>query len=123
MLLPRFRSARASSAQVNSWDGKTAIVEHDGPCILIVRRTYYPGWFYRLDDAPPQPVLKVNSSMQGVPIPGAGTRRIVFEYRPTGLRRAAAVSLTAIAGALIVLLATCLQNLRSHVVPSVTLKA
>ena len=54
-------------------------------------------------------MLKVNSSMQGVPLAGAGTRRIVFQYRPTGLRRAATVSLTAIASALIVLCAAGLK--------------
>ena len=28
---------------LKSWDGRTAIVDHDGSCYLIVRRTYYPG--------------------------------------------------------------------------------
>ena len=111
---PSFPSETASSAQVNSWDGKTAIVEHDGPCILILRRTYYPGWFYRLDDAAPQRVLKVNSGMQGVPLEGAGTRRIAFQYRPTGLARSAAVSLTALASALVVLLAAGSNAVKSR---------
>src|SRR5262249_37184801 len=84
--------------------GKTAIVEHDGPCILIVRRTYFPGWSYTLDDAAPHPVLKVNSGMQGVALEGAGTRRIAFQYRPTGLTLSAAVSLFALASALAVLI-------------------
>jgi hypothetical protein len=114
---PSFPEVGASSARVNSWDGKTAIVEHDGPCILIVRRTYYPGWSYSLDDGPSRPVLKVNSSMQGVPLTGAGTRRIAFQYRPTGLRRAATVSLTALTSALIVLFAAGLNAARRRTGP------
>jgi hypothetical protein len=108
-----FPTASATSAQVKSWDGTTAIVEHDGPCILIVRRTFYPGWSYRLDDAPLQPVHKVNSSMQGVPLTGSGRRRIRFQYHPRGLRRGAAVSLGALASALFVLFAAGFETLRS----------
>jgi hypothetical protein len=120
---PSFPAVGASTGQVNSWDGKTAIVEHNGPCILILRRTYYPGWTYRVDDAPAQPVLKVNSSMQGVPLTGAGTRRIAFQYRPTGLGRAMAVSLTAVLIALIVLCAAGLKAFRVGHRPVETLGA
>ena len=100
-----FPAVSASSAQVKSWDGKTAVVEHDGPCILIVRRAYYPGWSYRVDDGPPERVKRVNCGMQGVPVLGAGTHLITFDYRPTGLRSAVAVSLAASAGAMLLLLA------------------
>ena len=102
---PGFSEISTGAAEVKSWDGQTAIVEHGGGCILIIRRTYYPGWTYRLDDAPPEPVLRVNCGMQAVPLYGSGIRRVVFEYRPTGLARAAAVSLAAIVAALLVLIA------------------
>jgi hypothetical protein len=101
---PSFPKGRTGSGRVKSWDGKTAIVEHEGPCVLIVRRTYFPGWTYALDDAAPQPVLKVNSGIQGVALEGGGTRRIVFQYCPTGLKVSAAVSLAALASAILVLI-------------------
>jgi hypothetical protein len=107
-----FPKSTNTSADVKSWDGKTAIVEHDGPCILILRRAYYPGWFYRLDDLPERPVLKVNCGLQAVPLLGSGIRRITFHYHPTGLPQAAAISLTALALALTVLLAARLRAFR-----------
>ena len=58
-----------------------------GPCYLILRRTYYPGWFYRLDDGPEQPVLKVNGGLQGAALTGTGLSQVTFQYRPTGLRQ------------------------------------
>jgi hypothetical protein len=94
------------SAHVKSWNGTTAVVEHDGPCILIVRRAYYPGWSYQVDNASKRPVLKVNFGLQGVPLLGSGTRRITFQYSPTGLPQATAISLTALASALIVVVVT-----------------
>jgi hypothetical protein len=107
---PSFPQSPARSANVKNWDGKTAIVEHDGPCILILRRAYYPGWSYRMDDAPRRPVLKVNCGLQAVPVLGSGTHRITFHYHPAGLPRAVAVSLAALATALIVLLAAGLRS-------------
>jgi len=38
--------APAQTAQVKAWEDRTLVVEHDGTCYLVVRRTYYPGWFY-----------------------------------------------------------------------------
>jgi len=109
---PGFTEVSTGVAEVKNWDGKTATVEHAGGCILIIRRTYYPGWTYRLDDAPPEPVLRVNCGMQAVPLSGSGTRRVVFEYRPTGLARAAAVSLFAIGAAIFVLIAAALGTVK-----------
>jgi hypothetical protein len=97
-----FPRSNHGSAHVKSWDGKTAIVVHDSPCILILRRTYYPGWSYRLDGAHARPVLKVNFGLQAVPLLGSGTRRIEIQYSPTGLPLAAAISLTALAAVIIV---------------------
>ena len=68
----RVAGSARSTARVQSWDGRTAIVEHDGSCILILRRTYYPGWSYRVDGGPEQPVLKVNGGLHGVPLTGPG---------------------------------------------------
>ena len=89
--------------RVLDWDGRTAVVEHDGSCILVMRRTYYPGWFYQIDDAPERPMLKVNAGLHGVALAGPGTSRVSVRYRPTGLTQAAIISLTAAAAALIVI--------------------
>jgi hypothetical protein len=101
------------AASVRSWDGKTAIVDHEGPCILILRRTHYPGWFYRVNGGPEQPVLKVDGGIQGVPIAGSGTTRVETHYRPTGLARAAMVTLGALAAAMLVLGAAGWRALRA----------
>jgi hypothetical protein len=93
----------ADAVAVPSWNGRTASVEHDGPCILILRRTFYPGWTYQVDGGPERPVLKVSGGLQGVPLLGSGARRVVVRYQPTGLAQAAVVSLVALASALFVL--------------------
>jgi hypothetical protein len=87
----------ANVARVLSWDGKTAIVEHDGACILIMRRTYYPGWVYQVEGAAEKPVFKVDGGLQGAVLAGKGTSRVTVRYRPNGLARAAIVSLGALA--------------------------
>jgi hypothetical protein len=93
----------AQAAQVQDWNNRTAIVEHDGTCYLVLRRTYYPGWFYQVNSGPERPVLKVNGGLR-VPLSGAGTSRVTFGYRPPGLRLAAAISLGSAATALVVLM-------------------
>jgi len=96
--------APAQTAQVKAWDDRTLVVEHDGTCYLVVRRTYYPGWFYQINGGPERPVLKVNGGLQCVPLTGAGTSRITFGYRPPGQRVGAAISLGSTAAALVVLI-------------------
>ena len=66
----------ARMVDLKNWDGRSAIVDHDGSCYLIIRRTYYPGWTCRVNDGPEQPVLKVNGGLQGVPLTGTGTSRV-----------------------------------------------
>jgi hypothetical protein len=102
----------ATAARVRSWDGRTAIVEHDGACILILRRTHYPGWVYSVDGGPEQPVLKVDGGLQGVPLAGAGTRRVETGYRPTGLARAVTITTAALAAVVLVLTAQGWSALR-----------
>ena len=57
-------------ARLTSWDGTTAAVEHDGPCDLVIARTFDPGWLARVDDGPERPVLPVRRR-----IPGGAPRR------------------------------------------------
>ncbi|MGP0068917.1 MAG: hypothetical protein ACLQGP_35620 [Isosphaeraceae bacterium] len=99
---PALPGPAARSSRVLGWDGRTASVEHDGSCVLILRRTYYPGWTYRIDGGPERPVFKVDGGLHGIPLVGAGTSRVELRYRPTGLDRAATVSLSALAAALLV---------------------
>ena len=76
--LPTQPAYEAGTGKRRSWN-TTA------PCFLILPRTYYPGWFYQVDGGAEQPVLKVNSSMQGAQLVGSGTSRLTFHYSPTGL--------------------------------------
>ncbi len=110
---PNFPHSTTGSAHVKSWNGTEAVVEHDGPCILVLRRVYYPGWSYQLDDGPKRPVLKVNGGLQAVPLLGSGIHRITVQYSPTGLLRAVIISVTAVAIALIVLVVTGLRIIKS----------
>lgn len=83
---PADREPRASSARVVGWDGRTAVVEHDGPCDLVVHRTYYPGWLVSIDGGPERPVSRAELGVQAVHLEGRGTTRARFAYRPTNLR-------------------------------------
>ena len=112
---PDFPQSTTGSAHVKSWNGTMAVVEHDGPCILILRRCYYPGWSYQVDDgSTKRPVFKVNGGLQAVPLLGSGIHRITFQYRPTGLLRAVIISVTALAIALIVLVVTGANMIKSN---------
>ena len=109
---PESPGPRANSARLLRWDGRSGEVEHDGTCDLVIRRTFYPGWFARADDGPEAPVRKADSGLQAVHLPGAGTTRISLEYRPTGLPRLATLSLAATGSALLVLAATAVRRWR-----------
>lgn len=111
--VPRLPEPLATSARVQGWDGRTAVVEHDGSCVLILRRTHYPGWFYRIDGGPERPVFKVDGGLHAVPLEGSGTHRVAVAYRPTGLARAATISVAALAIALLVVAASAVPLLRT----------
>jgi hypothetical protein len=76
----------ARSARVISYDGRTAVVEHDGACDLIVRRAHYAGWTYQVNGGPARPAARVDGGLQGARLSGSGTSRVTFRYEPTGLR-------------------------------------
>ncbi len=107
---PPLSAPPSQKSAVLSWTGQGGAVTHDGSCILIVRRTYYPGWTYQVDNGPPRPVLKVEGGLQGVPLDGSGTSRVAMIYQPTGIRQARQVSLAALTA---VGLVFCLQAWRS----------
>lgn len=94
---PRSTSPPTQKSAVLSWNGRSGEVAHDGSCILVVRRTYYPGWTYQVDDGPVHPVFKVDGGLQGMPLEGSGTSRVATFYQPTGFREARRISLAALA--------------------------
>ena len=100
----------ARIARLRSWDGQQAIVEHDGSCMLVMRRTYYPGWVYQIEKGPELPVLRVEGGLQGVRLLGAATSHVRVRYRPTGLWQAVATTLSALTAAIIVLAIPGLKN-------------
>jgi hypothetical protein len=114
---PAFPGTGARAARLRSWDGRAATVEHDGSCILILRRTYYPGWVRRVDGGPEQPVLKVDGGLQGVQLAGSGTSHVVVRYQPTGLARAVTVTLAAVAAAVLILSLAGWKALRGRTPP------
>ncbi|MGA2703172.1 MAG: hypothetical protein ABSH35_19005 [Isosphaeraceae bacterium] len=85
----------ATTAKVISWDGRTALVEHDGTCDLVINRTYYPGWFASVNEGLEQPVARAEIGVQAVRLLGHGPSRVTFVYRPSGLGAACAISLGA----------------------------
>jgi len=105
--------APAQTAQVKAWDDRTLVVENDGTCYLVVRRTYYPGWFYQINGGPERPILKVNGGLQCVPLTGAETNRVTFDYRLPGQCVGAAISLGSTAATLVVLIVGLVQGQRA----------
>lgn len=92
--------ARARQARVIAWDGGSGTVESDGACIVVLRRTFYPGWTYQVADQPARPVCRVDGGLQALRIPRGGTNRFRVHYKPTGWRTLCGVSITAMAAAI-----------------------
>jgi hypothetical protein len=104
----------ASAAKVRNWDGRRGVVDHDGSCYLILRRTFYNGWFYRINNGLEQPVLKVNGGLQGIPLIGSGPSEVTLLYHPTGLNAALSISLGSLASSLCVVLLSLTSSLRQR---------
>jgi hypothetical protein len=105
---------RARIARVSSWDGKTAVVAHDGSCDLVMNRTYFPGWYASANDAPEQPVVRAEGGIQAVRLSGTGVSRVHFTYRPDGLAAATAVALGAVTTAGLSLLIEGVRLIRAR---------
>ncbi|MDG3003051.1 hypothetical protein [Paludisphaera mucosa] len=96
-----FAPPDATRSEVTSWDGRTAIVDHDGSCAVVLNRMFYPGWTYTIDDGREEPVSRNSFFVQTAQVPGAGTHRVTFTYRPSYLVPTAMLS----AGSLLLALA------------------
>jgi len=114
---PLTAGPRASSAKVVSWDGRTAHVEHDGSCDLVISRTYYPGWMASINDGPEQPVARAEVGVQAVRLVGNGPSRVSFSYRPTHLRLISRLSIGAVILAGLGLLGATIRLVRGKVPP------
>lgn len=102
----------ARAARLASWDGATATVEHDGPCDLVIARTFDPGWLARVDDGPERPVYPVDAGFLAVRLDGAGTHRVSLIYRTPRIVLWAALSIAAAVGALAVAASLLVRRLR-----------
>jgi hypothetical protein len=102
----------AQHVRLASWDGTTATVEHDGPCDLVIARTFDPGWLARIDDGPERPVLSVNSGFQAVRLDGDGIHRVSLHYRTPRIVLWSAISLVAVS--LEIAMGVALLVARSH---------
>ena len=88
----------ANDVRLLERDTARVALEKTGPdagFVLLTGR-FYPGWRASVD-GDPAPVLRADVMFQAVRV-GPGTRRIVFEYRPTALRLGAWATLAALAG-------------------------
>jgi hypothetical protein len=100
----------ARAARLVSWDGSAATVEHDGPCDMIVARTFDPGWQAKIDHGPEQPVVRVNGGLLAVRLEEGGIERVTLRYRPPRIILWAAISLVS-ATALVALATVSLVRL------------
>lgn len=87
----------ATTTKVISWDGRKAVVEHNGACDLVINRTYFPGWFAAINEGPEWPVARAEIGVQAVRLEGQGPSRVTFAYRPSSLRVSAPIALAAVA--------------------------
>ena len=67
------------------WDGTAATVEHDGPCDVVIARTFDPGWQAGIDEGRAPPIFPVDGGFLAVRLDGLGVDRVAMRYRPPGL--------------------------------------
>jgi len=104
----------ARSARLISWNGSVAEVEHDGPCDLVIARTFEPGWLARINGGREHPVQPVDGGFQAVRIEGSGTDRVALRYQPPRMLIWASTSFLAAALIVSALFAALLSWARSR---------
>lgn len=68
----------------------------DGPAVLVLADTYYPGWEATVDGQP-APVLPANALLRGVPLPTPGKYLVEFRFRPRSVVIGGGISLGSVA--------------------------
>jgi hypothetical protein len=103
------RRPDARSAGLISWDGTSALVEHEGPCDLVVVRSFDPGWTARINGGAAQRVIRVDGGCQGVRLSGSGKDVVELRYRPPGWRQWLLISSFSASAAILVLSLSVVQ--------------
>jgi uncharacterized membrane protein YfhO len=83
-----------------------------GGGFLLLADTFYPGWTATVDGKP-APIYRANISVRAVPL-SPGSHRVRFHYAPASLYRGAIISLSALGGLLIALVAALVWRWRSR---------
>jgi hypothetical protein len=104
----------ARHARILDWNGKTGTIEHDGPCDLVLARTFDPGWLAQTGDGRTAAIRRVDGGFQAIRLPGAGRTRVGVFYRPRWLRVAMATSISAAGASMIVVIAAGLRALAAR---------
>lgn len=77
-------------------------VRTDQPALLVLSEMFYPGWHVEVDGEE-RPIFATNMIMRGVEVDAASSR-VVFSYRPAGLRPGLCLSFLTAAGCLLIVL-------------------
>ena len=94
---PESPGPRASRVTLKEWDGREGVVDHDGDCDLVLRRTFYPGWTARINNGPPIPLHPADGGFLSLRLVGKGPSRIETRYSPTRLSLYLTISAAALA--------------------------
>ncbi len=75
-----------SVSDMRSGPGRLALqVTADGPALLVVSQTWYPGWQVRVDGVAKGAALRADYAFQGYPV-SAGTHQVEFVFTSPGWR-------------------------------------
>jgi hypothetical protein len=74
----------ATSARILRYSAGALEVSVDGPGLLLMTETFYPGWRAAVDDRA-APIVRADLLFRGVPVP-AGTHRVRVWYDPASVK-------------------------------------
>jgi uncharacterized membrane protein YfhO len=97
-----------------SWNGAVAEVEHDGPCDLVIARTFDSGWLADMGGGNEQRVLPVDGGLMAVRIEGSGTDRVRLRYQPPHFAMWLSISVLAAVSAAVTLIGSVVSAFRSR---------
>jgi hypothetical protein len=107
--LPRIDGPMAREARVSGEDRGVFGLDHDGSCVLVLDRAWYPGWESRANGTGAWgPISRADGGRQAMVIEGRGPSRVETRYRVTGLGWFAAISI----GSILLAVGTLLMGLR-----------
>jgi uncharacterized membrane protein YfhO len=101
----RAPSGAAGSARLVAYERERVVIRSrsDRAGLLVLADTYYPGWKAEVDGEE-VPVERVDYLLRGVPVP-AGAHTVVFRYEPLSWTIGWVVSLLALLGLAVALVA------------------